>query len=167
MITDAWIHGTFATFGFFNTQYLFSASIILAVSSLLGTPESQADGENFDNAAELLKQLAGSGNLCAKEYVEHVEAIRSSMAAIKEGAPPAHQPVSRGNVSAGGAQVTANPLATSAMTAGMALADPLLQGFLADTNLDMQALDNPALYGLPSAAWPEVWGDDWLVPGAV
>ncbi|KAL5392049.1 hypothetical protein PMIN03_003860 [Paraphaeosphaeria minitans] len=162
IITDAWIHGTFATFDYFNTQYLFSAATILAVSSLLHTPQSKSDGENFDNAVELLRQLAQSGSFGAKEFCEHIDAMSQSMAAARNEVPqsvlgtPAelqHPPV--------------NAFAGTSMTAGMALADPSFQGFLAETDLDMQALDNPSFYGLQTPYWPEIWGDDWVTPSNV
>lgn len=52
-------------------------------------------------------------------------------------------------------------------TAGMALADPSLQYFLSESDLDLQALSNPALGGLQTPYWPEMWGDGWGVGGDV
>ncbi|KAF2439352.1 hypothetical protein P171DRAFT_436048 [Karstenula rhodostoma CBS 690.94] len=159
IITDAWIHGTFTTFDYFNTQYLFSAATILAVSSLLPTPQSSSDGENFDNAVELLKQLAQSGSFGAKEFCEHIDAMKQSMAAARNEVPQ-----STLGTTAEIQQSSMNAFAGTCMTAGMALAEPSFQGFLAETNLDMQALDNPSFYGLQTPYWPEIWGDGWVTP---
>lgn len=161
IITDAWIHGTFATFDFFNTQYLFSAATILAVSSLLQTAQSKSDGESFDNAVELLTQLAQSGSFAAKDFCEHLNAMKKSMAAISASALPQSAPGDLPN--------TLQPSLSSiaGTTAGMALADPSFQGFLAETNLDMQVLDNPSFYGLQTPYWSEIWGDDWVASNSV
>ncbi|KAF1969322.1 hypothetical protein BU23DRAFT_539856 [Bimuria novae-zelandiae CBS 107.79] len=163
IITDAWIHGTFATFDYFNCQYLFSGATIMAVSSMLQTPQSKGDGENFDNAVELLRQLAQSGNFAAKEFCQHIDAMKQSMAAVHNGdlsQSTLGTPADLQHPSLSGSTGTV-------MTAGMALADPSFQGFLADTNLDMQALDNPSFYGLQTPYWPEIWGDDWVTPSNV
>ncbi|KAJ4349390.1 uncharacterized protein N0V89_008005 [Didymosphaeria variabile] len=163
IITDAWIHGTFATFDYFNTQYLFSAATILAVNSLLHTPQSKSDGDSFDNAVELLRQLAQSGSFGAKEFCQHIDAMQQSMAAARNGALPQSTlgtPVEL-------QQPSMSAFAGTGMTAGMALADPSFQGFLAETNLDMQALDNPSFYGLQTPYWPDIWGEDWVAPTQV
>jgi proline utilization trans-activator len=106
-----------------------------------------------------LRQLAQSGSFGAKEFCEHIDAMKQSMAAARNEVPqstlgtPAELP-----------QPSMNAFAGTGMTAGMALADPSFQGFLAETNLDMQALDNPSFYGLQTPYWPEIWGDDWAAP---
>ena len=163
IITDAWIHGTFATFDYFNTQYLFSATTILAVSSLLQTAQSKSDGESFDNAVELLTQLAQSGSFAAKEFCEHITAMKKSMAAINVGPFP-HSAL---NNPTSMQQPSLTSITGTGTTAGMALADPSFQGFLAQTNLDMQVLDNPSLYGLETPYWSEIWGDDWVASNSV
>lgn len=163
IITDAWIHGTFATFDYFNTQYLFSAATILAVNSLLHTPQSKSDGENFDNAVELMRQLAQSGSFGAKEFCQHIDAMQQSMAAARDGALPQSSLGTPAELH----PPSINTFAGTGMTAGMALADPSFQGFLAETNLDMQALDNPSFYGLQTPYWPDLWGEDWAASGNI
>jgi hypothetical protein len=157
IITDAWIHGTFATFDYFNTQYLFSAATIMAVSSLLKSPQSKSDGDNFDNAVELLRQLAQSGSFAAKEFFEHIKAMKQSMAAVRHESVPQSALGTPSEMQ----QPSLSAFTGTGMTAGMALADPSFQGFLAETNLDMQILDNPLFHGLQTPYWPEIWGENW------
>lgn len=157
IITDAWIHGTFGTFDYFNTQYLFSAATILAISSLLRSSKSDSDGDNFSNAVELLRQLDQSGSFGAKEFCEHIDAMQQSMAAVQAGisnqfAPPP---------SLDGTQGTIEPFNGNRMTAGMALAEPSFQDFLAGTTMGMQVFDESGFEGLHTPYWPELWGDGW------
>lgn len=49
----------------------------------------------------------------------------------------------------------------SAITAGMALAEPSLQEFLAEPDLHLQLFDTPNLNGMQTPYWPELWGDGW------
>lgn len=49
----------------------------------------------------------------------------------------------------------------SGITAGMALAEPLLQEFLAETDLNLQFFDAQSSEGLQMPFWPELWGDAW------
>ncbi|RAR01767.1 c6 transcription factor [Stemphylium lycopersici] len=156
ILTDAWIHGTLATLDYFDTQYLFSATTILAISSLLRSPRSQSDGDNFQNAVELLRQLAQSGNYGAKEFVEHTDAMEQSMQLVSNTSfalvPPRQQPLADPE--------SMLPPPSEAMTAGMALADPSLQYFLSESDLDLQALSNPSFGGLQTPYW---WADGWGV----
>ncbi|EXL98001.1 hypothetical protein FOIG_09559 [Fusarium odoratissimum NRRL 54006] len=62
-VVESLIEGTFKTFDYFNTRYLFSSATILAVSSLLEGPDSPEDGENFEFASQLIQNLRDSGNV--------------------------------------------------------------------------------------------------------
>ena len=77
ILTDAWITGTFPNFDFAYTQWLFSAATILGMSSLSQSPKAQDDGDDFEVAAEIMNQLAQNGSFTAKEFNEHVVAIRT------------------------------------------------------------------------------------------
>jgi hypothetical protein len=121
---------------------------------------SQTDGDDFKNAVELLRQLAQSGNYGAKEFVKHMDAIEQSMQLVTDTsfAPGSTQQPSL---------VDAGPLlfaSNEAMTAGMALADPSLQYFLSESDLDLQAFSSPAFGGLQTPYW---WTDGWGVGGDI
>lgn len=163
IITDAWIHGTFGTFDYFNTQYLFSAATILAISSLLRSPKSESDGENFSNAVELLRQLDQAGSFGAKEFCEHIDAMQQSMAAVRTGDM---QHVLPATLLEGG-QSTIESGNGNRMTAGMALAEPSFQDFLAGTTLGMQMFDDSSFDGFHTPYWPEIWGDGWADPASM
>lgn len=54
------------------------------------------------------------------------------------------------------------PFTTQTMTAGMALAEPSLQEFLAETDLAISEIDNPSFDPLQTPYWPGIWGgDEW------
>lgn len=152
MITDAWIHGTFATFDYFNTQYLFSVATILKISSLLGTSQSQRDGECFEHAGELLQQLAQSGNLEAKEFCEHMNAMKKIAAT---NVTQSQTSISTMTHSTSTDQTRVGLEDTFGITAEMALADPSFQDFLTDADLDFQTLDESLLYEPQISFWPE------------
>ncbi|KAH7396325.1 fungal-specific transcription factor domain-containing protein [Pyrenochaeta sp. MPI-SDFR-AT-0127] len=155
IITDAWIHGTFATFDYFNTQFLFSAATILAISGLLGSSQSESDNHNFDNAVVFLRQLDQSGSYGAKEFCEHIDAMQKSMAAVRSDTSTLLASRALLDADQAAMGVSTEP----GLTAGMALAEPSFQDFLAETDLDIQEFDSSAFDGLHTLYWPEIWGD--------
>jgi proline utilization trans-activator len=130
----------------------------LALSSLLGSAQSESDADNFNNAADIIRQLSQSGNFSAKEFCEHLDAMEESMQRVRNDglvqmlAP--HVP-----------NINHEAMATSTvpmMTAGMALADPSLQEFLAETDLAISDIDNPSFDPLQTPYWPGIWGgNEW------
>ncbi|KAK1455405.1 fungal specific transcription factor [Colletotrichum melonis] len=85
LLTESWIDGSFATFDYFYTQYLFSALTILAASSLLQDSTSGAgttpndDKEAFEESVRFLSQLRDAGNFAAMEYCHHVDVMRAEL----------------------------------------------------------------------------------------
>ncbi|KXH54166.1 fungal specific transcription factor, partial [Colletotrichum salicis] len=87
LLTDSWIDGSFATFDYFYTQYLFSALTILAASSLLqdshgavgGAGAPNDDKEAFEESVRFLSQLRDAGNFAAQEYCHHVDVMRAEL----------------------------------------------------------------------------------------
>lgn len=151
-MTDAWVYGTFATFDYVHTQYLFSAATILAVSSLLRSSQSESDNHRYENAVELLRQLDGSGSCVAKEFCEHVDAMQSSIAAVHSDTSSQSTRTNEQNTS----QEDVTTICEPGPTAGMALADPSLRDFLAETNLDIQAFDSSLFDDSNMLYWPEM-----------
>ncbi|KXH26075.1 fungal specific transcription factor domain-containing protein [Colletotrichum nymphaeae SA-01] len=169
LLTECWIDGSFATFDYFYTQYLFSAATILAASSLLSGKESHNDREQFEEAAQFLSQLKDNGNYAAEEFCHHIDAMKPTMAA-------AH--VRRGDFAVAGdsaallndttaaftdAAVNLNqPFAEQNTTAGMALNEPSLQELLAQPLLDLQFID-ASIYndGAQGLYWPDFSPESW------
>ncbi len=108
----------------------------------------------------LLRQLAQSGNYGAKEFIEHMNAIEQSMQLVTSTncapGPPQQSPLADAELLL--------PASSEAMTAGMALANPSLQYFLSESDLDLQAFSNPASGGLQTPYW---WTDGWGVGGDI
>ncbi|KAF5604817.1 positive activator of transcription [Fusarium pseudocircinatum] len=63
LLIDCWIDGSFATFDYFYTQYLFSSATVLAISSLIDGKECRSDKEQFESAAQFLHQLKENDNM--------------------------------------------------------------------------------------------------------
>lgn len=151
-MTDAWVSGTFATFDYFHTQCLFSAATILAVSSLLRSSQSEGDHHRYDNAVELLRQLDGTGSCVAKEFCGHVDAMQSSIAAVRSDTSIRSVRLNEHDTSQDAAALSHG----TGLTAGMALADPSLRNFLAETDLDIQAFDNSLFDDSHMLYWPQM-----------
>ncbi|KAK1978299.1 fungal-specific transcription factor domain-containing protein [Colletotrichum cereale] len=168
LLTECWIDGSFATFDYFFTQYLFSAATVLAVSSLLDGKESHNDREQFEEAAQFLSQLKDNGNYAAEEFCQHIDAMKRTMAAAQ---------ARRGGYAAEGDTAAAMPSAAPAFTdavtlgqsfqaqnttAGMALNEPSLQELLAQPVLDLQFID-ASIYndGAQGLYWPDFSPDSW------
>lgn len=79
ILSESWIDGSFKSFDYFYTRYLFSTATVLGISSHFGDPESVRDQEDFTLADELLKKLKDSGSLPAMEFHQHIEALKSCL----------------------------------------------------------------------------------------
>lgn len=165
-MTDAWVDGSFAIFDYFSTQFLFSSATILAVSSLFGTKDSADDGDKFQVTVELLDQLAQNGNLGAKEFSLHAHAIKSTMqeevatrnGQVTDGSGDVNSSIMPGQ----GSQMLHG---AAGITAGMALAEPSFQEFLAQSDFDLQFLDVPPFTYSGNPFEPELWGNSWSPAG--
>ncbi|KAH6989861.1 fungal-specific transcription factor domain-containing protein [Ilyonectria destructans] len=153
-IVESWIEGSFRTFDYFNTQYLFSVATILGISSLLGDPESSKDREDFDFAGQLLEKLRDSGSFAATEFCRHIEAMKTDIGAFLSNEPPnTAEPDIAASVEdprQPGMALQSHQL----MTSGMALTEPSLEAFLQSEQTLSQVdffLDDAQLEGL---YWP-------------
>lgn len=80
LLTDCWIDGSFAIFDYTYTQYLFSATTILAISSLSLGRADQEDRDSFEYAHQFIDQLRRNGNFAALEFWRHVDEVKIGMA---------------------------------------------------------------------------------------
>ncbi|WYZ37971.1 hypothetical protein EsH8_II_001477 [Colletotrichum jinshuiense] len=168
LLTECWIDGSFATFDYFYTQYLFSAATILAISSLLNGKESHNDREQFEEAAQFLSQLKENGNFAAEEFCQHIDAMKATMAAaqVRRGgfAVPGDPSAIMSDSTAAftDAVSISQPFAAQNTTARMALSEPSLQELLAQPILDLQFID-ASIYndGAQGLYWPDFSPESW------
>ncbi|QKX60071.1 uncharacterized protein TRUGW13939_07213 [Talaromyces rugulosus] len=149
LLVDSWMNGTFMIFDFFYTQYLFSATTVLGISTLLGSKDRQIDEEQFEIATCFLEQLRDGGNYAAAEFYQHIEAAMSLMETAKT-----RLSVHDGNATAipkdsttssslnAGSLEEASSIMDDYMTAGTALSEPLLQELLDQPLPDLQFIDS-------------------------
>ncbi|CCF35893.1 fungal specific transcription factor [Colletotrichum higginsianum] len=165
LLTDSWIDGSFATFDYFYTQYLFSALTILAASSMLDGPESRSDREAFEESAKFLSQLGDAGNFAAQEYCHHVDVMRAEIErfyAKRMGLPEASRaPGPMTGIEAAPVSSQSGQALPARTTAGMALTEPSLEELLAQPVLDLQFLEASFYDDLQGLYWPDFSTDDW------
>ena len=167
LLTECWIKGSFTTFDYFDTQYLFSAATILAISSLIGREGYQSDRDAFETAAEFLMELQRNGNFAAKEYCSHIDAMVTSMETFriqmgKGTNEPGAQPSEIINLRPLDPFPVAEPqVGPSLVTAGMALAEPSIEEFMAqpgfNNNFVDTTMDNESLQGILWLEYQEDW----------
>ncbi|KAM0540812.1 hypothetical protein ACHAPJ_013500 [Fusarium lateritium] len=132
-VVESWIEGSLRTFDYFNTRYLFSAATILAISSLIGGPESSEDRENFEFASQLIEKLRDSGSFSATEFCRHLEAMREDIRSfLAQAALSPNNEIGPGcSDSLEATNLLDNMVQpTQFMTSGMALTEPSLEAFL-------------------------------------
>ncbi|KDN61626.1 putative fungal specific transcription factor [Colletotrichum sublineola] len=166
VLTDSWIDGSFATFDYFYTQYLFSALTILAASSLLDGPESRSDREAFEESARFLSQLRDAGNFAAKEYCRHADVLRAELEgfyAKRMGLPEAAADpgLSAGFGLGSVPPPQSGPTLAAHTTAGMALTEPSLEELLAQPVLDLQFLEASFYNDQQGLYWPDFSTENW------
>ncbi|KAH7126141.1 fungal-specific transcription factor domain-containing protein [Dactylonectria macrodidyma] len=164
LLIECWIDGSFATFDYFYTQYLFSAATVLAISSLLDGKDYRNDREQFESSVQFLEQLRETGNFAAGEFCQHTDAMKVTMAAAQArrgdfampvAAPPLMDDASLGTLDVGAAFA-------AGATAGMALSEPSLQELLSQPILDLQFI-NASMYQDESQGlyWPDISPESW------
>jgi proline utilization trans-activator len=162
LLSEAWIQGSFAAYDYFNTQYLFSASIILAMSSLFEICKNGNDIDDFDTAAQILSQLSKAGNFGAKEFCLHMDAIKSSMEQFSLNKDERVYPTPTVAAMIESVQNTISPQSSAAITTGMALADSTLQEILTQPDYSFQMANVAGLDELQTSLWPDLWVGDWM-----
>ncbi|ETS84600.1 hypothetical protein PFICI_02625 [Pestalotiopsis fici W106-1] len=157
LLAESWVDGSFLTMDYFDTLYLFSAATILAVSSMLNTPGSSKDRDDFEFSLQLLLKLKSNGNCAAVEFSQHLESMKTWMARQM----PAQSDVGSGlDIAVTGLGDAGMGFSSGStpynMTAGMALAEPSMQAFLAQSDPNFQQIDLSILQHEPEGFyWPE------------
>lgn len=185
MLTDSWIDGSLAMFDYNYTQYLFSAATILGISILSVGRNDQDDLDAFDSACHFLQVLKDNGNFSAIEYCQHLDFMRIASQAFLSAkntensttATTANSTMDETIAPIVFRHNTANPQATimsssttpissdqQAMTAEMALAEPSLQEFLEQSEMDLSFLDTQMKEGrFPSLYFPvDLENSGWI-----
>ncbi|EGU86323.1 hypothetical protein FOQG_12489 [Fusarium oxysporum f. sp. raphani 54005] len=155
LLIDCWIDGSFATFDYFYTQYLFSSATVLAISSLIDGKECRSDKEQFESAAQFLHQLKENGNFAAEEFCRHVDAMKVCMRALE---------ARRGQFVVQDTGLLGLDVLNP--TAGMALSEPSLQELLSQPVLDLQFIDASMYHdGAQGLYWPDISPESWSASG--
>ncbi|KAL4799989.1 fungal-specific transcription factor domain-containing protein [Aspergillus venezuelensis] len=85
LILTRWINGSLPVFGYFHAHYLFSASLVLAMSSFVSVPVgSQADLGAFETGLEVLRGMSENGNLSASEFLGNLKMVRVCLEQYKK-----------------------------------------------------------------------------------
>lgn len=168
VLLDSWLDGSFQTFHYFSTLYLFSAATVLALSSELKGKGSYKDRDDFELASQLMMELKQNGSLAAVELSRHLQAMRARMSNGEEDPtqPSGHRSnvggLSMGPHMASGSTDSSYPSGGTSwnngalMSAGMALAEPSMQAFLSQTEPNFQHMDILFLQnGFEGIYWPE------------
>ncbi|KAI9172653.1 fungal-specific transcription factor domain-containing protein [Paramyrothecium foliicola] len=162
ILAESWISGLFPTFDYTYPQYLFSAAIVLAISSVLPSPDHQSDGDDFEAAAGILSQLEQNGNLPAKEFCRHIDAIKVILvrASAEENQTDdghdAGQSSSAHNWTQRSAQEIRSTTCGPEDDARLALSETSLQDLLSQSNLDLLFLEESIIdNNFEAFRWPE------------
>ncbi|RLL93011.1 hypothetical protein CFD26_100287 [Aspergillus turcosus] len=75
LILTRYINGSLPVFGYFHAHYLFSASLVLAMSSLLPIG-SRNDLGAFETGLTVLQSMSENGNLAASEFYQNLEQVK-------------------------------------------------------------------------------------------
>ncbi|KAI1843554.1 hypothetical protein JX266_010187 [Neoarthrinium moseri] len=165
LLVDSWVDGSFLTFDYSPTLYLFSAATILSLSSLLQGQGSSKDRDDFELALQLTTELNQNGNCAAVEFERHLQAMKGCMKVFEESTQVSTHTDgidSSGMVSqAPGSMGLDYALGTTTyntgtFTAGMALAEPSMQAFLSQSDPNFQHMDISILQNdFDGFYWPE------------
>lgn len=83
LLIESWTNGSLMIFDYFDTQYMFSAATVLALSISRDKSTSSSDRDRLECLEQFLSQLKSSGNFAAAEFHQHVSAITSLLSAAE------------------------------------------------------------------------------------
>ncbi|KFA67801.1 hypothetical protein S40285_04506 [Stachybotrys chlorohalonatus IBT 40285] len=175
ILTDSWIDGSLAMFDYNYTAYLFSAASILGVSILSIGRNDEDDRDAFESACYFLQVLKSIGSFGATEYCRHIDMMRLASQTFLSGHGAENSTTDTellARFSFGHHQQLPSSTVTPAsgeqqmMTAEMALAEPSLQEFLAQSELNLGFLDTQMDDGRSASLYFPVSMDEaeWLPP---
>lgn len=134
IVTESWIDGSYKTFDYANTRYLFAAATVLGISGLLKGADSMQDMHEFEFAKGLMHKLKDSGSFSAMEFCLHLDAMKQDINKFQ--APKAIQPVESAAVPNGGLddvpQTEVISEQTRCVSSSMIFCDPTIGAFLED-----------------------------------
>lgn len=90
LLSKLFVEGSLAVFGYFDSHYLFSSTLILIISAVMDPQSTVSDA--VQTAFSLLRSMASNGNISANDYLNRLEHIRSTVSnarAQAEQRPPA------------------------------------------------------------------------------
>jgi len=132
LLTQAWT--ALPALDYSSAQYLFAAATILAVSNLCLGSSAQADKETFQSAHHLMQQFDRLGNIAAREFCQHLDAVLDCITRFE--AEKSEQ-----LLGITPQQLTSlDTLPMDGMTSEMAIFQPNVQDFLSFDNADLEAL---------------------------
>ncbi|PLB47539.1 fungal-specific transcription factor [Aspergillus steynii IBT 23096] len=164
LVIDEWVNGSLPMYGYFYAQYLFSAVIVLVISSLLPSIGNPADIESLDTAIEILHRMSDHGNLAAAEFYENLRRVKQVLPTDKSAnvdhdnqtqmpGQALYSPI----IPTNGAHVMEPAAANFAgFTTEMAFLEPTMQEFLGRSDNEMDLVD-PDLLTIEGAAGLNAW----------
>jgi len=168
LIIHQWTSGSLPIFGYFNVQYLFSAAMVMLMSSLISSENATSDMEAFETAAQILRCMSGDGNLAASEFSRNLDEIKVSLEIYKSrregnGDEEARLGITDSTLSLtaenGDSSTTFGSGLNASMrnapggfTTEMAFLEPTMQSFLAQSDFDLGLLNPSELSGDASSS---------------
>lgn len=169
LIIERWISGSLPVLGYFYAQYLFSAALVLAMSSLISSKKTSNDMESFETASQVLHYMSSNGNFAAAEFVQNLEEVKRCLenylnrgerqvgsgsegltviaadtAIMLPASSLVSQEMENGFPTAQGIEMGLPARnASNGFTTEMAFLEPTMQAFLEQSDLDLGVL-NPA-----------------------
>lgn len=180
LLSQLWMDGKIAKFGYFDAHYTFSSAVVLLISNTLRANEFDSDTTTVSLA--LLQSMVEDGNLPAQEMYERLVSLRKNVETLQKTAPqflgprrgyitpsgtfaanitrgdPAHSsPRSsyRSSVSIPRETNATNDVSQNAAAAP--LNDPFIQDFLSSSNDRTWSPDTFPVFDGEDGAWSLAW----------
>lgn len=77
LLSKLFVEGSLAVFGYFDSHYLFSSTLILIISAVMDPHSTVSDA--VQTAFSLLRSMAANGNISANDYLNRLEHIRATV----------------------------------------------------------------------------------------
>lgn len=161
LLSQLWMDGKIAKFGYFDAHYTFSSAVVLLISNTLRANEFDSDTTTVSLA--LLQSMVEDGNLPAQEMYERLVSLRKNVETLQKTAPQFLGP-RRGYITPSGtfaANITrGDPAHSSPRSYRSSVSIPRETNVTNDASQNAAPLNDPFIQDFLSSSNDRTWSPD-------
>jgi proline utilization trans-activator len=79
ILSQLWVDGCLAIYGFYDAVSIFSSTLVLMISSTMKKPENDVDADGIDTAWSLMRSMKDEGNVPINDYFDQLVHLKQDL----------------------------------------------------------------------------------------